>query len=61
MTIKPDITYGKTVFLCDGQVAVSGCATPEEADLKVKDLAQHCGYKPPPRWKFWDQKTWVRI
>ena len=60
MIEKPLTTYGKKLNLCDGAVSVDGCNSQEEADYKVKDFASTYGYKPPPKWRFWDQKTWVR-
>lgn len=57
--IDKNITFGKSIKVCDGIISVSGCVTPEDADLKVKDLVISMGYRPPAWWKFWDQKTWT--
>lgn len=53
-------TYCKRIKLCDGSIYIEGCNSSEEANLKATDLAKSLGYNPPPKWKFWDQETWVR-
>jgi len=53
-------TYGKWIKLCDGFISVEKCETPEIAAANVERIAREHGYKPPPKWRFWDKKTWVK-
>jgi hypothetical protein len=45
-----DVTFGQQITLKDGSVEVNGCASLEEARLKVLTLAVAAGYKRPGWW-----------
>lgn len=53
--------YAHYIKTTDGtSIEVVGFKSPEEAKERAEIAAKEFGYKPPPKWKFWDQQTWVK-